>query len=36
MAEPTELVDVLSEKTGEEIASMQGGEEGGVYLFQFY
>ena len=34
--EPTELIDVLSEKAEEEIASMQGGEEGGVYLFQFY
>lgn len=34
--EPTELIDVLSEKTEEEIASMQGGEEGGVYAFQFY
>ena len=36
MPEPTELVDVLSEKTGEEIVPMQSGEEGGVYLFQFY
>ena len=34
--ESTELIDVLSEKAEEEIASMQGGEEGGVYLFQFY
>ena len=34
--EPTELVDVLSEMTGEEIVPMQGGEEGGVYLFQYY
>lgn len=34
--EPAELIDVLSEKTEEEIASMQGGEEGGVYAFQFY
>ena len=34
--EPTELADVLSEKTGEEIVPMQSGEEGGVYLFQFY
>ena len=34
--EPTELIDVLSEKAEEEIASMQGGEEGGVYAFQFY
>ena len=36
MPEPTELVDVLSEKTGEEIVPMQSGEESGVYLFQFY
>ena len=34
--EPTALIDVLSEKTEEEIAAMQGGEEGGVYAFQFY
>lgn len=36
MPEPTALIDVLSEKTEEEIAAMQGGEEGGVYAFQFY
>ncbi len=36
MPEPTELVGVLSEKTGEEIVPMQSGEESGVYLFQFY
>ena len=36
MPEPTELVDVLSERTGEEIVPMQSGEESGVYLFQFY
>ena len=34
--EPTELIDVLSEKAGEEIVPMQSGEESGVYLFQFY
>ena len=34
--EPTELAEVLSERTGEEIVSMQSGEESGVYLFQFY
>lgn len=34
--EPTELIDVLSERTGEEIVPMQSGEESGVYLFQFY